>query len=225
MTGTKIGSAEVIKEDGGDENDEITNEQENGSKHSIIENGEKIIAKHSKTQNTQSRDKRSGTIEMLDPRKKSRPVSVRTQRTQPSRYSESSTQTLRVESEANVRSPNERIWMDIRQYNSSMEYEARTKKSKLLRKRASTILLKQTDLDQAPAKSRKIMSANEHDALSIGANIMPTVKMMKSQQKEAEDANPSASGSSRSQYKSCDTSERMHCSSYVEAGNKSIFLQ
>ncbi|VIP00254.1 Uncharacterized protein BM_BM8276 [Brugia malayi] len=216
--GTKIGSAEVIKEDGGDENDEITNEQENGSKHSIIENGEKIIAKHSKTQNTQSRDKRSGTIEMLDPRKKSRPVSVRTQRTQPSRYSESSTQTLRVESEANVRSPNERIWMDIRQYNSSMEYEARTKKSKLLRKRASTILLKQTDLDQAPAKSRKIMSANEHDALSIGANIMPTVKMMKSQQKEAEDANPSASGSSRSQYKSCDTSERMHCSSYVEAG-------
>uniref|UniRef100_A0A1I8EVF4 Uncharacterized protein n=1 Tax=Wuchereria bancrofti TaxID=6293 RepID=A0A1I8EVF4_WUCBA len=214
--GTKIGSAEVIKEDGGDEDDEATNEQENDSRQSIIENGEKIIAKHSKTQNTQSREKKSGTREVSDPRRKSRPVSVRTQKTQPSRYSESSTQTLRVEGEANVRTLNGRSGTDMRECNSNMECEARTRKSKLLRKRASTILLKQTDLDQAPARSRKVMLAKEHDALSIGANIMPTVRTVKSQQRETEDANLSASGSSGSQYKSCNTSER-------EVGNKSIF--
>ncbi|EJW86469.1 hypothetical protein WUBG_02621 [Wuchereria bancrofti] len=162
--------------------------------------------------------KKSGTRGVSDPRRKSKPVSVRTEKTQPSRYSELSTQTLRVEDEANVRSLNERSGTDMRECNSSTKYEARTRKSKLLQKRASTILLKQTDLDQAPARSRKIMLAKEHDALSIGANIMPTVRTVKSQQREAEDTNPSAPGS---QYKSCNTSKGMR----LEVGNKSTFLR
>lgn len=205
----------MIKQDG-DEDDEAINEQENDSRHSMTENGEKIIAKYCKTRNTQSQEKKSGTREVSDRRRKSRPVSVHVEKTQPSRYSESSTQTLRVEGEASVRNGT-----DVRECNSSMEYEVRTRKSKVPRERASTILLKQTDLDQAPARSKKIILTKEHDALSIGANIMPTVRTVKSQQREAEGTDPSASDSSGSQYKSCNTSERMR----LEVGYKSIFLR
>lgn len=56
-TGPKIGSEEVNKCEG-DQEDEATNEQENESKQSTTENKEKEIAKQSITQNTQLQEKK-----------------------------------------------------------------------------------------------------------------------------------------------------------------------
>ncbi|CAG9536501.1 unnamed protein product [Cercopithifilaria johnstoni] len=209
--GTKTGSGEMIKENGADGNDGL-NEQENDSRQSINENGEKDIAKQLKRQNTQSREEKSGIREMPDPKKESKPVSVRTQITQPSRYSESSTQTLRVNGEANIKSPKKQNggtnMTNMRGRNSSIVHEADKRKNKPLRKRASNILPEQTA--PSPTRSRIIKLTKEHHTASIKAtNITSTVQTVKSHNWVAEEINPSISGSSGSQHKSGNTSERI----------------
>uniref|UniRef100_A0A0R3RPM7 TFIIIC_sub6 domain-containing protein n=1 Tax=Elaeophora elaphi TaxID=1147741 RepID=A0A0R3RPM7_9BILA len=208
--GIKIGSGEMIKENGADEDDEM-NEQENDSRQSIIENGEKEIVKQSKRQITQSQEKKSGTRKVPDPQNKFKSVSDHIQITQTSRYSESSTQTLRVNDEANNESLKKQSdgtnIANLQEVNSNIGYEA-DKRSKPL-KRASTILLEETT--QIPTRSMMIMLTKEqHDtSLTEVKNITPTVQTVDSQHWAAEEINPSISGSSGSQYKTGNISERM----------------
>lgn len=157
---------------------------------------------------------------MLDPRRKSKPVSIRTQKTQPSRYSESSTQTFRVDGETNVKSPKKCGGMDVtntRERNFNIGYEADIRQSKSLLKRASATPVEQTT--QAPSKNI-MLSKEQHVASSIDATNITTLRTAKSQQWTAEQTNPSVSGSSRSQCKSCNTSERMRS----EVGRKFTYL-
>ncbi|EFO25157.1 hypothetical protein LOAG_03330 [Loa loa] len=200
--GIKTGSGEIVKEDGGDEDDEIINEQENDLKQLIIEKEEKGTAKYSKTPNIQSqqkKQKKSERKEASDPRKKSKLVSIHTQKTQISRYSESSTQTLRLNGE----SPTKDSGTDMRM-------------SKLVLKRDSTIPFKQTT--QVSAKTKVILTKEQHGGASL---IDASTQTAKSQQWVAEEINPSVSGSPGSQCKSSNISEKMR----LEVSKKFIFLR
>lgn len=210
----------MMKENGADEDDE-TNEQENDSRQSIIENGEKEIVKQWKRQNTQLEEKKNRKREVEDSKPKSKLVSVRSQITQPSRYSESSTQTLRVDGEPNANSPKKQHGAtdtaNTREGSPGIRHEAGTGKNKPLWKTAPNIRLQQ--LTQTPTNARIIMLAKQlHTAPSIRkSSTMPTMQAVKSHH-PIED-NPSISGSSGSQYKSCNTSERMQS----EVGKNFIF--
>ncbi|VDO40627.1 unnamed protein product [Onchocerca flexuosa] len=187
--------------DGEDKDEETTNEQENGSRQSIIKNNKKEATKHSKRKNAQLQEKKSG--KKIGTRRKSKSLSVRIQKTQPSRYSESSTQTFKVNSEANGKNSEKHsksnILANTKEWDFSIGSKASTRKNKPLRQRASTILLEQAN--QAPVRLRKMMSTKEHcDVSSTDAtNIMPTMRTAKSQHLAAKETNPSASRSIGSQ--------------------------
>ncbi|KAL3989277.1 hypothetical protein ACH3XW_27035 [Acanthocheilonema viteae] len=194
--GTETESSEMTKENGADEDDE-TNEQENDCKKLIIKNKEKEVGKQSKRKNSQSQKKKSQIGEVRDPKRKCKPVSsIRTQVTQPSRYSESSTQTPRLSDEANVESPKKQGGgpdiANSQKGNFSITYE---RKNKPLRERTSNILFEQTT--RAPNKSRMIVLRKEQQsAVSTEAtNISSTMKTVNFHHWVAEEINPSISGS------------------------------
>ncbi|VDK84618.1 unnamed protein product [Onchocerca ochengi] len=204
--GIKTRSGEMIK-NGENKDEETTNEHENGSRQSIIENNKKEAAKHLKRKNAQLQEKKSGKkigTDVLDPRRKSKALSVRIQKTQQSRYSESSTQqTLMINGEENGESfkkfSKSNIPANTKEWDFSIGSKVSTRKSNLPRKKASTIPFEQAN--QIPVRLREMMSTKEHHDVSStdATNIMPAMRTAKSQHWAAEETNPSVSGSAGSQ--------------------------
>ncbi|MCP9257765.1 hypothetical protein DINM_001019 [Dirofilaria immitis] len=196
-----------IKPDGSNVNDHVQFDENLNVAYNIGDNVEIIVKNY-------GQGTKGGSAEMIkdggeedeetNVRKKFKPISDMTEKTQPSRYSESSTQTLIINGETSVGSP--------AKHNVENVLTSK-RKSKSLRETASTILLGQ--IRQAPMKLRTIMSFNkQRDTPSTDTtNITPTMQTTKSQRWTTEDTNVSITGSTGSEAKAatrpkiCDQSE------------------
>lgn len=135
---------------------------------------------------------------MLDSKRKSKSVSG-LDFTQPSLYSESPTQTLRVNSETDAKNLKKQSdGIDIPntpERSFSIGCDSSKRKNKSFRKRAPNILFKQ--IAQAPTTSKIIMSKKEQHTTSSAeaTNITSTTQTVKSHHWLPKEIIPSTSGS------------------------------
>uniref|UniRef100_A0A915PKS6 Uncharacterized protein n=1 Tax=Setaria digitata TaxID=48799 RepID=A0A915PKS6_9BILA len=207
-TGTKVGSHELVKEDGGDEDEETTNEQENESKQSNTENGKKETTKLPTERNRPKEQfgRKSITKDVSDRKRKSKPPSIRIQKTQPSRYSESSTQTLGIIEKENTKSSKQHSGSDALPTVQQKNFD-NTGRNKLLGEGSSPIILSKHPMQGKIQNATRCQSRISTLSKRQSTNIVPTVKRksIKLHIWRANVTNPSLSGSSKSQSKSHNT--------------------